>query len=108
MRQPVHVLLTGRAAGVLQGIERATLDIDFEVSLKSTTASHRSTSTWASVQKAIDETGRATAITPQYSEDIDHWSAIALPSRRSRLYRRFGKVEVRILEPGLWAIGKLT
>jgi hypothetical protein len=31
-----------------------------------------------------------------------------LPAKRSRLYRRFGKVEVRILDPELWAIGKLA
>jgi hypothetical protein len=106
--RPVQVLLTGGAAGILQGTERATLDIDFEIRLKRAVHGSRAGDPWEAVQKAIADTARATGITPQYDEDIDNWSSIALPSKRSRLYRRFGKVEVRILDPALWAIGKLT
>ena len=106
--QPVQVVLTGAAAGILQGMERATLDIDFEIRLKQGTGKSGAGGRWESVQKAIEDAARATGITPQYDEDIDRWSSIALPAKRSRLYRRFGKIEVRILEPGLWAIGKLA
>ena len=102
--RPVQILLTGGAAAILQGTSRATFDIDFELRLKKSA----NRSAWADVQKAIDETSRATGITAQYAEDIDQWSSIALPAKQSRLYRRFGKVEVRILDPGLWAIGKLA
>jgi hypothetical protein len=97
----IRILLTGGAAAILQGVERATFDIDFEIALKET-------ADWHAIQKAIDDTGRATGITPQYAENIDLWSSIAMPAKKSRLYRRFGKVEVRILDPGLWAIGKLA
>jgi hypothetical protein len=99
--RPLTILLTGGAAGILQGMNRATLDINFEVRLKSRTG-------WETVQKGIENASRATGITAQYSEDIDKWSLISLPARRSELYRRFGKVQVRILTPELWSIGKLT
>jgi hypothetical protein len=109
VHRPVRILLTGGAAAILQGVERATFDIDFEVELRS--GVEESTSPrhdWDAIQKAIEATSRSTGITPQYSEDIDQWSSIALPAKKSRLHRRFGKVEVRILDPGLWAIGKLA
>lgn len=103
LKVPVKVILTGGAAGILQGVERATFDIDFEIVLKN---SRRDA--WAGVQEAIRMTTKATGITPEYADDIDRWSAIALPSKDSRLYQRIGKVELRVLNPGLWAIGKLT
>jgi hypothetical protein len=104
VKKPLQILLTGGAAGILQGVERATLDIDFEMSRRNRGGKED----WESIQKAIQDTARATGITPEYAEDIDRWSAIALPSKSSHLYRKIGKIEVRILDPGLWAIGKLT
>lgn len=105
VEQPLRILLTGGAAAILQGVERATFDIDFEVAPKKVDDPRHD---WETIQKAIADTARATGIAPQYSEDIDQWSSIALPAKDSRLYRRFGKVEVRILNPGLWAVGKLA
>jgi hypothetical protein len=105
--RPVRVLLTGGAAGILQGMKRATFDIDFEIRLK-TTGKAFAADAWERLHRAIDETARATGITPQYAEDIAGWSLIALPAKRSSLYRKFAGVEVRILEPALWAVGKLT
>ena len=102
--RPIQILLTGGAAAILQGTSRATFDIDFELRLKKPA----SKPAWDRVQKALDETSKATGIAAQYGEDIDQWSSIALPAKKSRLYRRFGNVEVRILNPGLWAIGKLA
>jgi hypothetical protein len=101
VEHPIQVLLTGGAAAILQGTSRATFDIDFELRL-------RKGNDWNAVQEAIAATSTATGITPQYSEDIDRWSSIALPKKDSRLYKRFRKVEVRILNPELWAIGKLA
>jgi hypothetical protein len=103
LKVPVQVILTGGAAGILQGVERATFDIDFEIVLK-----HRRPGDWEGVQEAIRITTETTGITPEYADDIDRWSAIALPSKDSRLYQRIGHVELRVLNPGLWAIGKLT
>lgn len=109
LARPVRILLTGGAAAILQGVDRATFDIDFEIALKKIGGkSAVSPDAWDAVQKALAETAFSTGITPQYDEDIDQWSSIALPAKESRLYRRFGKVEVRILDPALWAIGKLT
>ena len=109
VQRPVRILLTGGAAAILQGVKRATFDIDFEIALKKGAEKSGGTrDNWDAVQKAIEDTARSTGITPHYTEDIDQWSSIALPAKKSRLYRRFGKVEVRILDPGLWAIGKLA
>jgi hypothetical protein len=109
VRRPVRVLLVGGAAAVLQGVERATFDIDFEIDLgRSVPRSSVSEDASDAIQRAIAETARSTGITPQYDEDVSQWSSITMPAKTSRLYRRFGKVEVRILDPGLWAIGKLT
>jgi hypothetical protein len=106
--QPLKILLTGGAAGILQGMERATFDIDFEIRLKGTIQRTVAGDRWEAVQKAIEDTARATGITAQYAEDIDVWSSIPLPAKRSRLYRQFGKIEVRILDPKFWSVGKLT
>lgn len=107
--RPIQILLTGGAAAILQGVSRATFDIDFEVHFKKTPPGRAEMKTgWDAVQKAIAETSRATGIVAQYSEDIDHWSSIAMPVKDSRLYRRFRKVEVRLLDPAVWAIGKLA
>jgi hypothetical protein len=103
--RPIQVVITGGAAAILQGTSRATFDIDFEVRLKKTSLYPAG---WEAVQKAIEDTSQATGIAAQYSEDIDRWSSIAMPSRNSRLYRRFRKIEVRLLDPAVWAIGKLA
>jgi len=109
VQRPVRVLLTGGAAAILQGVKRATFDIDFEIALKRVARKRaKPGDDWEDLQKAIEDTSKFTGITPQYAEDIDQWSSITLPSKQSRLYRHFEKVEVRILDPGLWAIGKLA
>jgi hypothetical protein len=102
--RPIEVLLVGGSAAILQGVARATFDIDFEVRPKKKARR----SEWETIQRAIDETSLATGITAQYAEDIDRWSSISLPAKQSRIYHRFGKVEVRLLKPALWAIGKLA
>lgn len=98
---PIRVILTGGAAAVLQGVSRATFDIDFELQLRKTDELEK-------IQKAIEETGRVTGIIPQYAEDIDRWSSIALPGKKSRRYAKIGKIEVRLLDPTYWAIGKFS
>jgi hypothetical protein len=103
---PVQVILTGGAAAVLRGVGRATYDIDFEIHLKR--ASRTPSATWDAVQRALAETAEATGITPQYDEDIGRWGVIPLPSRQSDPFAVYGKVDVVLLDSGLWAIGKLT
>ncbi len=103
---PLEVVLTGGAAAVLQGVIRATHDIDFEVDFI-----HKPKDipvAWKMVHEAMHFSGQATGITPQYASDIDRWNAIPLPFKSSLRIMTIGKIKVRILDPGLWAIGKLT
>lgn len=100
------VILTGGASAVCYGAPRATQDIDFETSLQ--VSGRRKQECQEKLTEALDEVGRLTGITPQYSEDIDRWSSIYLPAKSSRLFQKIGKVEVRLLDPELWAVGKLS
>lgn len=102
---PIRVILTGGAAGIIYGTDRATYDIDFEVNfLKKNVASEK----WERLQRVLEEVAVQTKITPQYADDIDRWSSIALPLKKSQLFKKIGKVEIRIMEPAYWAVGKLT
>ncbi len=103
---PLQVILTGGAAAVCFGVDKVTQDIDFEVRLGP--AKKRGRMSWAGLDKALEQVKNLTGITPQYSEDMERWSAVALPSKKSVLYKKIGKIEVRLLIPALWAVGKLT
>ena len=94
------IILTGAAAGALYGRIRATMDIDFSAEAAD----------WENFSRAVEETSVRTGIAAQYGEDIDRWSSITLMDykRRSFIYGRFGSVEVRLMKPSYWAIGKLS
>lgn len=98
---PVDVVLTGGAAAALEGGARPTVDVDFEARAR---AGRRD------LAAAIEAAGRASGVIPHFSEDIDRWSAITLGGYRgrARLWRRFGNVTVRLLDPADFAIGKLA
>lgn len=100
-----RVILTGAAAGALWGHVRASLDIDFAIQPTNRTPEH-----WARLEQAIDRTVRRTGITVNYAEDIDRWSFISLLDyrRHTHVYRRFGMVQVRLLDPAYWSIGKIS
>ena len=103
--RPARAYLTGAAAGALWGRVRPSIDIDLGLELRS--GKDRS---WTIVQEAVDRTTRLTGIPASVAEDIDRWGMITLLNyrRTSRVYRRFGQLEVRLLDPVTWAIGKLT
>lgn len=103
LKQPVTVILTGAAAGSLLGHVRPSQDIDFAVR-------PASGSRWDDVERAILATSRLTNIQVNYAADIDRWSSITLLDygRHTRLHRRFGAIEVRVLDPVYWSIGKLA
>ena len=103
--RPARAYVTGAAAGALWGRVRPSVDIDLGLELRS--GNDRS---WVTVQSAVDRTTRLTGIPASVAEDIDRWGMITLLDyrRSSRLYRRFGQLEVRLLNPVIWAIGKLT
>ena len=100
--QSATVILTGAAAGSLLGHVRASQDIDFEI--------HAAPRTRERLERAIGETSRLTNIQVNYTDNIDRWSSIAfLDYRRHHApYRRFGRIEVRVLDPVYWSIGKLA
>lgn len=104
--RPVTVILTGAAAGSLMGHVRPSLDIDFAIF----PTRSPSAASWKTIEDAVERVGQLTGIRPHYAEDIDRWSSVALRGyrQRSRLYRRFGRLEMRLLDPATWAIGKLS
>lgn len=103
---PARVILTGAAAGSLLGHVRPSLDIDFAIRL----SARRSAASWSRIDQAIERTTRLTGIHANYAEDIDRWSAVSLLDyRRHTLpWRRYGSMDVRLLDPAHWSIGKLA
>lgn len=95
-----RIILTGAAAGVLYGRVRATMDVDFSAEAAD----------WERFSRAVEETSLRTGVAAQYAEDIDRWSSITLMDYKKHtfVYGRFGPVEVRLMEPSYWAIGKLS
>jgi len=103
--EPARVILTGAAAGSLWGHVRPSVDIDFAIQ-----PAGRGPARWRRVEHAIERAVRRTGIRVNYAEDIDRWSSISLLDyrRRTRLYRRFGALQVRLMDPAYWSIGKVS
>jgi hypothetical protein len=102
---PARAFLTGAAAAALWGRVRPSLDVDLGLELRG-----RGQRWDQTVEAAVQRTTRLTGIPASVAEDIDHWGMITLLDykRTSTRYRRFGALEVRLLDPVNWAIGKLT
>lgn len=102
--RPAVAILTGAAAGSLLGNVRPSLDIDFAIYVE-----RGPKGTWEDIAAAVERATQTTGISAQYSEDIERWGMITLGDYREKSlpYRRFGRVEVRLLHPAHWAIGKL-
>jgi len=99
------ILLTGAAAGTIWGQVRPSVDVDFAVQ-----ARKKDRETWERLEAAIERTVRLTGTSANYAEDIDRWGLITLLDykRRAHPYRRFGRLQVRLLDPAYWSIGKMT
>jgi hypothetical protein len=95
-----RIILTGAAAGALYGRVRATMDIDFSAQAAD----------WENFSKAVEEASVRTGIAAQYAEDIDRWSSISFMDYKKHtfIYGQYGLVEVRLMEPSYWALGKLS
>ena len=106
---PLTILLTGAAAGSLMGRVRPTLDIDFAV-ISPKASLKKKQNIWNQVEHAAKQATQATGIAANFTEDIDRWSMIHFLDykKHTKLYRRFGRLEVRILSPEYWAIGKFA
>jgi hypothetical protein len=99
------ILLTGAAAGTIWGQARPSVDVDFAVQVRK-----KDRETWERLEAAIERTVRLTGTSANYAEDIDRWGLITLLdyNRRTHPYRRFGRLQVRLLDPAYWSIGKMT
>jgi len=102
---PARAYLTGAAAAALWGRVRPSLDVDLGLEMK-----RGAKRDWESIERAVERTTRLTGIPVNIAEDIDRWGMITLLDyrRSSRRYRQFGLLEVRLLHPANWSIGKLT
>ena len=99
------LIVTGAAAGSLWGRVRPSQDIDFGVRLAG-----RRRAAWDRFQAAVRRAIERTGIQVNYAEDIDRWGSVTLLDyrRHTTLYRRFGALTIRLLDPAYWTIGKLT
>jgi hypothetical protein len=102
-RHPTRLLLIGGAGALLMGGARPTMDVDFEVQFLSTEGS------WELFEEAVRKVTEETGIGAQCAESIERWSELTLLDyrRHSRRVGRFGAIEVRVLEPEYWSIGKI-
>lgn len=101
--EPATVFLTGAVAGAIFGNVRSSADIDFAIEPKGKER-------WNKIDDALRRTSRATGISVQYAQDIDRWGMISLLDYRKKAvpYRKFGRIDVRTLDPAYWAIGKFS
>jgi hypothetical protein len=99
------VYLTGAAAGALMGGVRPSLDVDFGVEIKGANDGR-----WDELAGAIEKNKALTGLGSNYDEDIDRWGMITLMDYRkhAKLFKQYGKLKVKILEPAYWSIGKVT
>jgi hypothetical protein len=97
------IVLTGGIAASLLADARTTDDIDFAV-IKPL-LKH-----WDAVAGTLTRLAAKRGIQVQFSEDLDRWSSVTLLDwkKHTRLHRRSGKLEVRILDPLYFSIGKIT
>jgi len=102
IRTPVRIYLTGGIASWFLGGDRPTEDIDFGL--------RASEGKWMEVEGVIQGVSRKLGIPVQFSEDIGRWGMIGILDyeKGARLYKRFGKVSVYLLDVGVWSVGKMN
>ncbi len=101
-----RVILLGASAGSLMGHIRPSLDIDFEIRLPKSV----SRALKKNLDRMIRDVASIVGVAVNYSEDVSHWSMINyLDYRKTALpYRTFGKIEVKLMAPEYWTIGKMA
>lgn len=102
---PVRLVLTGGGEAMVLGGVRPTGDLDFALLVV-----ERFAPEWPAIEAAVAEARDEAAIAVQWGTDIDRWSSISVPAahRRTRPYRRIGRLSVHLLEPTCWAVYKLA
>lgn len=98
----IKIILTGACAGILMGANRPSIDIDFAVDCAK--------KYFKNVENAIKQASSITGIAANFSEDIDRWSQITFLDykRHGVPYKTLGAIEVSILSPEYWSIGKIA
>jgi len=96
------LVLTGGVEALLLGGSRPTRDLDFGLEVEERF--------WPEAERAVADASRVAGVAVQYSQDIDRWSAVMVPShrRKTRPFRRLGRLSVHLLDPGCWAVYKLA
>ena len=99
---PANVILTGAGAGTYMGQTRTSVDIDFEIATVPRNLDK--------LESAIARTIRKTGIAVNYSENIGGWSMIAFLDyrRHAVLIQKIGKIQLRLMAPEYWTIGKMV
>lgn len=102
---PVRLVLTGGAEAMLLGGVRPTGDLDFALVVAARLDAH-----WPAVEAAVALARDEAGVAVQYATDIDRWSSVSIPAvrRRTRPFRRIGRLSVHLLDPTCWAVYKLT
>ena len=99
---PATLLITGAWAAATWGRVRHTRDVDFEVA-----------GVPARWMEAFGEAVRAaesdSGLMAQYSTRIDRWSELSLLAyrRNAKAVKRYGQLDVRVLDPLHWSLGKV-
>jgi len=107
LKIPCEVILTGASAGRLMGHIRPSVDIDFEIRAKSKRDQPRLQAVLDGViRKLCSELG----VAANYSGDISRWGEVSYLDYRktARPYRQFGALDVKLIHPAYWTIGKMT
>ena len=105
LQQDASIIMIGAAAGSIYGGSRASLDVDFEIELKKPSEPN-----WKQLELAMEKVKDKTGIAANFGEDIDRWGMITLLDYRknTKLYKKYGKLVVKVLDPAYWSIGKMT
>ena len=103
LKYPVKIILTGAMAGAILGCVRPSEDIDFEINLSRDSPAEN-------IDNAIQAVSQRLKLPSQYSENIEGWSQIAFLDYREKSlpYKKFGNIDVRVLAPEHWTIGKIS
>ncbi len=103
--QKATVIVVGAGAASLMGHVRPSFDIDFEIRLSRSTPAQK-----RKLAETILKTARETGVAVNFSENIGGWSMVSyLDYRKTALpYKEFGKLDVKLIEPCYWTIGKMT
>lgn len=103
--QKAVVIVVGASAASLMGHVRPSFDIDFEIRLSRSTSAQK-----RKLAETILKTARETGVAVNFSENIGGWSMVSyLDYRKTALaYKKFGKLDVKLIEPAYWTIGKMT